>query len=131
MTVERENERFESYLREFQARDPRPLPQVGACADAFLRYRRLAAAAALVLACGTSGWLALRRRERPISTTNHSSGAYVARIKDPAAIGSDVRWTQLALERPAELDAALAKAPGAKIPQFDRDGGVLRILSKD
>jgi hypothetical protein len=129
--VGRENERFESYLREFQARTPRPLPQVGGSADAFLRYRRLAAAAALVLACGTSGWLALRRPERRISATSDSSSAHLPWIKDPAAIGTDVRWAQLALERPAELDAALAKAPGARIPQFDRDGGVLRILSKD
>ena len=115
--MDRRDEQFEAFLREFQPRRPRALPVV-------IRARavwapRLAAAAAVILAVGISFLTLSRKSLAPNATKREGSNL------SPAAL------TRLALEDPARLDAVLDSSPRSVLPRFDGKNSALRVLTKE
>lgn len=131
--MDRPEEEFENFLREFAPRRPRALPEARAYAPAILvnRARRFAAAALIAVAAGVSFWFMSQNPRQDLGSVFarkglHAQGAPVAR-QDPAA------WilTRQVLENPARLDATLAAARGSHLPRFDREGSTLKVLAKE
>jgi hypothetical protein len=118
------DEQFENYLREFEPRRPRASqpkrqPALGS-------WRRLAAAAGVMIALGTSVWLALHspgRRNFQVVTVDTAGRVHV-----PLSI---VPLTKLAATDPARLDAELTAASRQVLPDFRGDKSTLRVLAKE
>jgi len=116
------DEQFENYLREFEPRKPRALePKRQSAPDS---WRRLAAAAAMMIALGTSLRLVL-----------HSPGwqglQTVTTAKPVRVRLSIVPLTKLAATDPAQLDAELAAASRQVLPDFRGEKSTLRVLAKE
>jgi hypothetical protein len=129
MSMEKHDERLESFLREFEPRRPRDLPTIRIAEPTWAR--RIAAAAVLALALGTSAWLLSRklgRREAEMVAKKQPSTA--AGQTRPHAL-SLVALTRLAVEDPARFEAALAAASRDRLPRFDRADSALRVLAKE
>ena len=131
--MDRPEEQFEDFLREFAPRRPRVLPEARADVPVIFvnRGRRFAAAAVIAVAAGVSLWFMSQNPGQGLGSVFarkglHALGAPVAR-QDPAA------WilTQQALENPARLDATLAASRGSHLPRFDREGSTLKVLAKE
>ena len=121
------DERFENYLREFIPRAPRMLREES---GRVARWRRLAAAAALLLAVGTSVWLVLRRSpQRAVDVAIEKTSAVESR--SAAARISLGQLNQIAFTQPARLDAQLAEDSRAVLPDFRGEGSTLRALAKE
>ena len=126
------DEHFENYLREFEPRKSRAVPielvekQVGKRFDGL---KRLAAAAAIVLICGTSLWKGLRQR----------ANAPVAQAKTFAMAEADAverrntyfELTKAALEDPGKFDVALERESRNGLPKFSSPESALRVLAKE
>jgi hypothetical protein len=121
--------KFEQYLSEFQPRRPRALPEQAF--DRQVWMRRLAAAAALACALGSSLWFAGKKT---------AGGGEELVAKKPAAAPetnaepqplSLLPLTQLALENPVRLDVELAKASRRELPNFRGSDSTLRVLAKE
>jgi hypothetical protein len=131
--MDRNDEQFEDFLREFSPRRPRVLPDARTDGAAIFGagMRRFAAAAVIAIAAGAS-LLFLGQNFREdldgviAKKQLNATGAPVAR-QDPA------RWilTQQALENPERLDATLAASRGSHLPRFDREGSTLKVLAKE
>src|SRR5258706_11076784 len=121
--MDENDEQFENYLREFEPRGPRALePKRQPALDS---WRRLAAAAGVMIALGTSVWLVL-----------HSSGRqqFQTVAVDKATVHvplSIVPLTKLAATDPARLDAELSAASRQVLPDFRGDKSTLRVLAKE
>ena len=128
--MEEHDEQFEDFLREFAPRRPRALPAVGAAAPA--KWRRLAAAAAIAVAIGSSTWFVLRkpsphqadRRLAPPVPSEQVAGS----AAQPLAL---LPLTRLALTDPDRLDAELATASRTVLPDLRRSDSTLRVLAKE
>jgi hypothetical protein len=114
------DEQFENYLREFEPRRPRALePKRQSAADS---WRRLAAAAGVMIALGTSLWLVLHSPERQGFRT--VSGDKVGiRL-------SIVPLTKLAQTDLTQLDAELATASRRVLPDFRGEESTLQVLAR-
>jgi hypothetical protein len=127
--MDRPNDEFELFLREFEARRPRALIVPGASRSLWMS--RLAAAAAISIALGSS----LRFFSRPTEwrksrdDTNTTSAKIAPRASTPKL--STMALTRLALEDPARLDALLDASQQDRLPRFDRENSALRVLAKE
>ena len=115
--MDRRDEQFESFLREFRPRLPRALPVVVRARAAWMP--RLAAAAIVLVALGVS-FLTLSRKPSTPNGTNREGSKL-----SPAAL------TRLALEDPARLDAVLDSSGRSALPRFDNKDSALRVLTKE
>jgi hypothetical protein len=131
--MDRRDDQFENFLREFKPRRPRALPDAHASAPATLSTStcRLAAAAVITAALGASLWFLSQNSaqdEAGVIAKNEVS-APVAPIA--GQVLSAWTLTRLVLEDPTRLDAALASSRGSHLPRFDREGSILRVLAKE
>jgi hypothetical protein len=124
--MDRPNDQFELFLREFEPRRPRALT-----ASRSIWTSRLAAAAAISIALGSSLLFFSRptewRKSRDIANT--ASAKIVP--KASARKLSTMALTRLALEDPARLDALLDASQQDRLPRFDRENSALRVLTKE
>jgi hypothetical protein len=116
------DEKFENYLREFEPRRPRALGEPKR-QSAPVSWRRLAAAAGVMIALGTSLWLVLHSPKRQGFQTISADNAAV-RIRL-----SIVPLTKLAEADPAQLDAEMAIASRQVLPNFRAEESTLRVLA--
>jgi hypothetical protein len=117
--MDKQQEQFENYLREFEPRRPRALPTAGKA----MRVRRAAAGVLAVALCAGALWLAWRRS----ITTDDGS---VAVRTPPSQEVSPRELTRLALEDPRRFEEALAAASKRILPRFDGQDSALRVLAK-
>jgi hypothetical protein len=124
----RNDEQFENYLREFELRRPRALASQRE--TAVTSWRRLAAAAGVMVALGTSLWLVMHsseRQELKIATKDAAAPAEKT-VRTPLSL---LPFTRLAVTDPARLDAELSAASRRVLPNFRGDGSTLRVLAKE
>lgn len=124
--MSREYEKFEDYLREFEPLKP------GALRDgreSWLRWRRLAAVAAVLVATGGSAWMAHTRKA---PDTKH--GEFVGQAITPEH-GERHQFTLGELKRLAEeseqLESVLVNASRRELPDFRENTSALRFLAKE
>ncbi len=123
------DEQFEEYLREFQPRRPRALPEPAIHRQVSLR--RLAAAVMITIALSAGLW-SVRQKPTGQEAGNVTNNRPVAPQKQTRQRAlSIVALTRLALENPAGLDAAPEAAQEYRLPRFDRKDSALRILAKE
>ena len=123
------DEQFESFLREFHPRHPRPLPVTGVHRPKWMF--RAAAAVFLTFALGTSLWLL--RREHVLPNSQRITRSTSAKPDSPAPQLplSSISLTRIALDDPSQFDAALANASRHELPNFQSDESTLRVLAKE
>jgi hypothetical protein len=122
------NERFQSYLREFEPRRPRTLPE--ASAPALLEWRRLAAAAALIVTVSGSVWF-VARRAAPDQFNVRPARTFGPETKLASRDLSVWRLNQIALSNSAGLDAELTEKSREVLPNFQGAASTLRVLAKE
>lgn len=120
-----ENDRqFEDFLREFKPRRPRALQgdlTIG------LLPRRLAAAAVLIVSCGSITWFALNNK-RP-AAPQLAIDQLTHRLNDQPNL-TLIQWTRLAEQDPKALEANLNKASRKSLPGFNAPNSSLHVLAK-
>lgn len=122
------DERVEEYLREFTPRSPQALPErVGARREG---WRRLAAAAGLLIAVGVSGSLA-RHGYRQGETNRAGTKAAVRETKLSPVHFRPAPLNEMALEEPARFDAELTQASRGVLPDFRGQASTLHVLAKE
>jgi hypothetical protein len=124
--MNQEDHNFENYLREFKPRQPRALPEITVSRQ--WHWQRLAAAAVIVVACGSAIWFTNERHEQSSLQGLQQrvpSASPAIRAQSYAAL------QRLALEDPARFDAALSAASQNILPRFDKQDSTLRVLAKD
>ena len=127
--MDEQDERFENYLREFQPLRPRPLWATYPTGTGY--FRRLAAAAVIVIILGTSLFVLKRHRApRQIESVRQDIAVESARKPVPSA-SSLLSMRRLALEDPARFDAALNDASQHLLPSFESSASTLRVLAKE
>jgi len=124
-----DDRKFEAFLREFEPRSPRPLPQAKTLSRS---WPRLAAAAALILAVGgVSLWIGRHHIQ-----TNQRDGQPPALSVTGAAANqqqpiSTISLTRAALEGSPDFDRELDDMSRRSLPRFDRKDSMLRVLAKE
>jgi len=116
MMMDKQRERFENYLREFEPRQLRPLPGMSVAP----KVRRVAAGIVLVAACVGSLWVVARNSPAPS-----------APIQEPETSLTARELLRLAMEDAKEFDAALTAASRRILPRFDGNDSTLRVLAKE
>jgi hypothetical protein len=114
---------FENFLREFQPRQPRALP--GGSVHS-LQWRRLAAAAVLVISFGSLAWFAVRNNR----THEAPPSIDLTRHEEQWRKFTLIQWTHLAEKDPRALDAQLNEASRKSLPGFNEANSSLRALAK-
>ena len=124
--MENHDQRFEEFLREFAPSRPRAWPETRVANP--WHWQRLAAAAIVIIACGSGSWFAGSHYvQSPASTSEQSTAQAV-----PVTLVMSAAYLQrLALEDPAQFDAALAAAAQTTLPRFDGPHSALGLLAKD
>ena len=120
---------FEAFLREFEPRSPRPLPQAESTS---LSWPRLAAAAALILVVGAAS-LWIRRHQMRANRTDSQPAALsvsgaAANQQQPI---STITLTRAALDNSPEFDRELDNMARRSLPRFDRKDSMLSVLAKE
>jgi hypothetical protein len=115
--MDRRDEQFESFLREFQPRRPRALPEAFRAKSVWMP--RLAAAAVVLAAICISFLTLSRKPSAPNATSTESSNLSLAAL------------TRLALDDPARLDSVLDSSARSELPRFDSKNSALRVLTKE
>ena len=123
-----DDEKFEEFLRGFEPRRPRPLPlATGISHD----WRRLAAAAVIVIVAGASlylghpGPLTKHTDEHPASVQNYSGAVKVLPVMSSTAL------TRAVLESSNRFDAQMNDIAAHTLPRFDHADSSLRALAKE
>ena len=123
---QQDDEKVESYLRQFRPQQPRPLP--GRTKVAVIRWRMpLAACAAAVVILATAIPFLSRK---PV----HNSHQSPAEIRQTMPIAQEISLAQLghaALKDPASLDAQLDSLSTRLLPDVRRSHGVLNSLAHE
>jgi hypothetical protein len=126
--MQRDDSKFESYLREFEPRRPQPLEQPVLARTVW--PRRLAAAAAIAIGLGTLQWADRKGREQ--DTARSSQGTpFQPSVKTGASQLLLLPMTRLALEDPERFDTELVKASRTTLPNFRQSDGILRVLAEE
>jgi len=122
--MENHDQRFEEFLREFEPSRPQALREV--LAPTQWNWQRLAAAAIVIIACGSGFWFAgSHHASSPASEQSTAQAVPVTLVMSAAYL------QRLALEDPAQFDAALAAAAQTTLPRFDGPHSALGLLAKD
>jgi hypothetical protein len=127
--MDENNQCFESFLREFHPRRPRALPVSTSVAP--VSARRLAAAAVVTISLATSLWLLLRaltHHQTRLVDGQQAAASAKQPVREPL---STIALTRLVLENPKGLDAALPVTRENRLPRFDRQNSVLRVLAQE
>lgn len=123
-----DEKQFEAFLREFEARQPGPLPRLSPAAATW--PRRILAAAVVILAATTSVWFATRRIRR-----NQPQARVVAPQSSVAVPAppqrSLLQLTRLAQDDPRQFDATLDAASRTLLPGFTEKNSTLAVLAKE
>jgi hypothetical protein len=127
--MENDDRKFKEYLREFQPRKPRALPERSV-------QRRvwpwgLAAAATIAISLGASMWFVRGKHELNSGEVVARNSSSMAEAKSPVRALALVPLTQLALQDPEQLDAQLTAASPAVLPDFRGSHSTLRVLAKE
>lgn len=122
--MNRDDERFENYLREFAPRPPASLPFASTAAPL---WRRFAAAAVIVIAFGASVWFG--RRQRPESQLDQMTRVLGVKRNGPKRV--TLGQLRRLVNDPNEFDAALANASRQELPDFRESTSALRVLAKE
>ncbi len=113
------DEKFESFLREFEPKKPRALPLrlfEKKRGPRYENWRRLSAAAAVILVCGASLWTGIRQAR--IAPVKNSEIAITLKLgKQPRH--SAFELTRTALEDPSAFEAALELESRNSLPRFE------------
>jgi hypothetical protein len=123
-----DDRRFEEFLGGFEPHRPRPLPPV---AVVWYEWRRLAAAAVILMAAGGSLYVGLRRPwakyadQRPTATRERGGAKRVVPVT------SSVTLTRAALEERNQFDAQMNDIARRTLPRFDRADSTLGALAKE
>jgi len=123
------DEQFESFLREFHPRHPRPLPVTDAHRPKWMF--RVAAAVLLTLASGISFWFLSRKLALPTNQETARSKSPGPPLQMPLSKLSTATLTRLALEDPSHLNALLDSSAPSHLPRFDQQNSALHILAKE
>ena len=125
---------IEKYLNEFQPRAVRALGTERAndsgVTDMVARFdwQRLAAAAVLFAALGTSVWYARVKPDRPTETADRQQ-VHTERV--PQRDLSNLQLTQLALADNEKFDEVLAEQSRESLPNLRGERSTLRILAQE
>jgi hypothetical protein len=123
----RSNEQFDTsidqFLNEFELRKPRALPSATSSVPA---WRRVAAAAGVLVSFGVSMWLLLRNPAAPSAVSSA-----VANESEQHGRSSSIALVRLAFGDPARFDAELAEASRKSLPNFQRADSALQVLTKE
>jgi hypothetical protein len=126
------DEKFENYLREFEPKKPRVLPVElleRKTAARFDGWKRLVAAAAIVLTCGAALWTGLREKPSlsPEGTSERFGPGKVVVGRKKTAF----ELTRVALEDSAAFEAAVEQESREILPRLDGPDSALRVLAKE
>jgi hypothetical protein len=129
MNPDRDDRKFEVYLRSFHPRQPRPLPGKGKVL--LLRWRRPAIATAGVGAVLAVALLSIWHR--PVAAPSP-----MVRVETPLATDNGIaeqislgRLSALANQDPARLEAQLDQVSAKLLPDVCSGHGVLKTLSAE
>jgi len=125
---------LENYLREFQPRQPRALPEIPQ--HKIWQWPRVAAAALIAIIFGTAVWFAASRgRHSSTQTVRQPANSSAWQVTTGKSRTSHqytrAELQRLALEDPAKFDAALFAAAANSLPRFTEPNSLLGILAKD
>jgi len=124
-----EDRKFEAFLREFEPRRPRPLAAVE---DAWRRWPRLAAAAALILALGAASlWIGMRHSHKRIKDRQQAAENIPGAAASEHRPMSTLALTRAALENNPEFDKEMDSRARRELPRFDRKESMLSVLAKE
>ncbi len=127
--MENDDTRFEEYLGQFEPRKPRALPLDAVSKRVWLR--RLAAAATIATALGTSLWYVRKKNALNRGEFAAKTAIVTPDTKSAPQPMSLLPLTKLALEKPEQLDAELARASQRVLPDFRGSASTLRVLAKE
>lgn len=127
MTVnQNDDEKIESYLRQFRPQQPRPLP--GRTKVVLIRWRvPLAACTAAVVILAAAIPLFFRKPAH----TSHESPAGIQQAMPIAQEISLAHLSRAALQDPASLDAQLDSLSTRLLPDVRRSHGILHSLAHE
>lgn len=119
-----DDRQFESYLREFVPTRPSPLRDE---ITAGPRWRRLAAAAVIVIAAGTSAWIAERPAPTRLEQVVGPIHTSVKKERRQVTLGQLRQFT----DQPQQLEGILARASREELPDFRDETSSMRLLAKE
>lgn len=126
--MDRQDEQFENFLREFVPELPRALHERQR--PRFVWQRRLAVAAGIAIALGGSVWLASRRAVTLQMNFAQSKPEQTPIYKMKRGNHATLKLTKLAVEDPARFDEALSEEAPNGLPRFDRPNSALHVLAQ-
>ena len=123
MKLDRDDEKLESYLRQFHARTPRPLviPRVR------LVFPRMVAVAAAIVVLVIAGVLLYRQGNGP----GRESAERVRQMEPIANEISFVRLSRFAQQEPDKLDNHLTELSAKTLPDVRSSQGALKRLARE
>lgn len=124
MNLDRKDEKLEGYLRQFQARAPRPLPRQEKRIVFWRPAPVLAAGAAMVVLALT---LFVLRGGR----TTHRQGDVATGTEPIAQEISLIRFSRIAQQDPEKLGSHLDKLSTRLLPDVRQSRGVLKQLARE
>jgi len=122
--MKNDSAQFEDFLREFEPKRPRVLKFEAEHPMGY--WRRLLAAAVLLIACGVSSRLVWTAH-----SNEHQPPAHAIEADSTPTQRSIILWTRMALHDPERLDKEFSVPPRSVLPRFDRPHSTLRILAKE
>lgn len=125
MNLDREDEKLETYLRQFQARAPRPLPRLKK-PSLFSRPAMALAVVAAVIVLAVAAFL-LRGRQAP---PQPAVDVQVQKEPVPQQI-SMIRLSRIAQEDPEKLGSHLDELSARLLPDVRGSKGVLKQLARE
>lgn len=125
MNLDREDEKLEAYLRQFQARAPRPLP-IQKKPFLFRRPAMALAAVTAVIVLAIGLFVLRGRREPPQPAVD----LHVQKEPVPQQI-SMIRLSRIAQEDPEKLGSHLDELSARLLPDVRGSKGVLKQLARE
>ncbi|SRR5258708_7161510 len=126
MGIDRDEEQFEAFLRQFRPQAPRPLPGKRLM---WIRRRRgplTAAVAAIVVLVAAAGIVHFRKPNHTYTAKQEQSPQ--RDLQQEVSLG---RLNMLLREDPAKLSAVLDQASPALLPDVEHGPGILKALSAE
>jgi len=122
--MNRGDEQFENYLREFEPRRPGALRGTP---ESWPQWPRFAAAAAVIIVIGASAWSA----RRPQKTNRGQFVAQILAQAKPEQKHVTLSSLSRLAEQPGQLGSVLTNASGRELPDFREKTSALRFLTKE